>query len=213
MRIHPHDHSGEDESRKLAASEHDLDALLRGLPLSKPSKSLDARIDRLLAPSVTTQLGRRSRRQLLLQLSPAFFAAAAAVIVTFAIGELNRKTVLPTPSQPTVEPTPIAAVQNASDSSLPVELDLTTELALAAEAQAAKEAEERAAAARTPIGLQQTFQQVQDEGIVLETDGTAYRRLHRQAVRQIVVVDPETGERAVVSIPTRELVMKRVEPF
>jgi hypothetical protein len=63
-----------------------------------------------------------------------------------------------------------------------------------------------------PVGLQQTFDRVQDDGVVLIDGATAYQRYRRQAVRRIVVVDPQTGEHATVSIPIQELLVRRVEP-
>lgn len=64
-----------------------------------------------------------------------------------------------------------------------------------------------------PVGLQQTFERVANDGVVLVEGSSAYQRYRRDAVRRIVVVDPETGRSVTVSVPTQEIVVRRVESF
>jgi multidrug efflux pump subunit AcrA (membrane-fusion protein) len=215
MTRHPHDRSDEDQSRLTGASIEELDSMLRGLPLTPPEKSLDRRMADLFAAAAQRQLATAAQRSSLRWIRPALLSAAAVILIGFGVGLLN-------PDQQPIRPGVHVAVRPPSSPIVPamlqqnepVELDLTTRLALAANQTAPARINLPAMSVpRSPIGLQQTFDRVDDDGVVLVKDGAAYRRMRRQAVRQIVVVDPRTGEQSVVSIPTRELYVRRVEPF
>jgi hypothetical protein len=219
----------------LDAENADIEALLGRLPLAAPGPRLDLRIHSALndaslargggadaaaaatdnsAPGRAHAAGPRPRSVWLGRFRPAALASAALVALAVGVGLL-----LP-PRKPTVPGPPVQPVLNREvpqviPSDLLVDPDLTSRLTLQA-APAAEASESHGAATApslTPIGLQQTFDHVQDDGVVIVDGKAAYQRIRRQAVRRIVVVDPATGEHVTVSIPTQELLVRRVEPF
>jgi hypothetical protein len=207
----------------------EIEALLGRLPLATPGSRLDLRVhavlndasisrsatetqtaadvetnEPLLRPSALAVWLRRAR--------PIALASAAVLALAFGVGPLLR------PHKPVVGGLPGSfqqVVHTTEPQPIPRELlddsELTARLLLQAEANQSDPS--AAAAPVAPVGLQQTFERVQDDGVVMVDGKAAYQRLRRQAIRQIVVVDPQTGEHATVSIPVQELLVRKLEPF
>lgn len=203
----------------LHPTDAELEALLRQLPLAKPGRGLDAQISRLLAVEDSTsprlkpmKLPARSPSRLIW---PVIVSAAAVIVLAFGLGWFLSRSKMPeTAVHPsTVHSPPVIPVALPQEKTEPVELDFTARLALAAEEEQQLKLLTQPAKPPAPVGVQQTFERVDDEGFVLVQDGAAYQRLQRRAVRRITVVDPQTGEHATVTIPIRETMVRKVEPF
>ncbi len=214
--------------RESAVENAEIEAMLGRLPLAAPGSRLDLRVhavlnDALLSraaaatqtPADIEPVARRSAIAVWLRRArPVALASAALVALAFGVGPL----VAPH-KPPAVTPigfTPVSQVTQPP--AVPRELledpDLTAQLLLQSRlSETESPTEAGASVSSSPVGLQQTFDRVQDDGVVLVDGKAAYQRLRRQAVRRIVVVDPETGEHVTVSIPTQELLVRRLQPF
>jgi len=222
--------AGDADSDSAASAENaEIESLLSRLPLAASGSRLDLRIHAVLNDASLSRAATETRTVAnaepvvtrsafavwLRRARPVALASAALLALAFGVGPIlhpHKPVVgLPAGIQPVVhltEPQPIPR-ELLEDS------ELTAQLLLQA---AAGDSDASSAAAAmpvtlTPVGLQQTFERVQDDGVVMVDGKAAYQRLRRQAVRQIVVVDPQTGEHATVSIPVQELLVRRLEPF
>lgn len=163
----------------------EVEGLLHQAPLRRPSPMMDARVQRVLQG--------RARRRLL---RPAAAGLAAAVILATGgaawwLG--GRGTPHPHVPQVSVVPRAVAPVK-PPDAVAPVR---TTS----------------ADSASTPLRVERTFARVTSDGVVGVAAGAPVRRLRGESVRQLWLIDPDSGERVSVTIPFEKVVLHRVEPF
>lgn len=213
----------------------EAEAVLRRLPLARPSASLDRQVmdmlaaaeqdsaalsggttgcgpsDRSLGAGTSPPVGTFARR-----LRPALLASAALLALAVGLSPL-----VPTRGQVAgvggeaarpFRPVGMPALAPPQDAS-PAADEVVSAPADPTESDDPSPADDPPDAAGLLINVEQTFERVERDGVVLVDGPTAYQRDRRYAVNRFVVLDPTTGGRVTVTLPVQETVVRRVEPF
>jgi hypothetical protein len=65
----------------------------------------------------------------------------------------------------------------------------------------------------SPMELETTVSRTIDDGIVDVEDGVPYRQIRRETVKDYWIVDPSTGAKARVRVPSEQVLVCREETF
>jgi negative regulator of sigma E activity len=176
------------------SSHHDIENLLRQMPLAKPSADLDKRVMDALAAGAADcgtadycAAGQETRRAVALRqprsrrswLIGAFVGALAAAAVVMMVVGLPQNTGIVTPGQ-----------QNVS---APVEVARSTPpLAPTASVE--------------PVRLEQNWSEVSDEGIVCPDPQTPLRTFRHRTVDRVQFFDPQRNIRMETTVPREEFI-------
>jgi hypothetical protein len=69
------------------------------------------------------------------------------------------------------------------------------------------------APAQSPMELETTVSRTIDDGIVDVEDGVPYRQIRRETVKEYWIIEPSTGARARVRVPSEQVLVCREETF
>ena len=64
-----------------------------------------------------------------------------------------------------------------------------------------------------PIRLERDTSTVYDDGMIAGTGDTAYQKLRRRTVREIWYIDPATHAEVLMTIPSEQVIIQKVEAF
>jgi hypothetical protein len=64
-----------------------------------------------------------------------------------------------------------------------------------------------------PIQIERDTSTLYDEGIIADSDDAAYQKFRRRTVREIWYINPATHARALMTIPTEQIVIQKVDSF
>ena len=64
-----------------------------------------------------------------------------------------------------------------------------------------------------PVSASRTVSHIVNDGVIGSWDDAPLQRIRRISVRQLVVIDPATGQRLNISVPQEEIVVMRRETF
>lgn len=170
-----------------------IEARLNALPTATPSHELDSRIAAAL--DADRQASRRRPRALV--------ALAVAAGIAVAVGVMPR--LLMPVNRPNAGNKPGAILSPA-----------TTARANLPDASAHSPSAPAAPVDGHEIQLvnvQQTYQQVHREGIVIQEDDAAFERVIRRSVRQVILIDPTSGQQVSITIPQEEMLVAPVRTF
>ena len=173
-------------------SQHEIENLLRQMPLAKPSADLDARVADVLAAGAAgaetrrantpeTRLantwGRpRSKRAWLIGAVGGALAAAAVVILAVGLPQ-NTANVTPGP-KPAAAPTEVAATAPQPAPAASVE----------------------------PVRLEQNWSEVSYEGVVCPDPQTPMQTFRRRTVDRVQLFDPRRNIRMETTVPREEFI-------
>jgi hypothetical protein len=175
------------------SSHHDIENLLRQMPLAKPSADLDKRVMDTLAggaadssAAVSSAAGTETRRAVALRqprarrawlIGAVGGALAAAAVVMLVVG-------LP-PNTTTVTPPPPTALVKAAGAPAPLPVE---------------------AAPVQPVRLEQNYSELSDEGIVFPDPQTPMQTFRHRTVDRVQFFDPQRNIRMETTVPREEFI-------
>ena len=166
------------------SSPHDIENLLRQMPLAKPSADLDARVaDTLAGDAAGTETRRantwgRPRPMRSWLIGAVGGAMAAAAVVMLVVG-LPQNTGVVTPGQQNV----LVPVEVARSTPPPAPT-----------------------ASVEPVRLEQNWSEVSDEGIVCPDPQTPLRTFRHRTVDRVQFFDPQRNIRMETTVPREEFI-------
>jgi hypothetical protein len=164
-----------------------IEVLLRRMPLRRPGRPLDDRVRRVVR-----------RRRWFERSRVVGLLLAAVVAVAVGAAPLLRR-LIPAATPP-VATRPVPAGRDGTDPAKG-QAPLRT---------AAQEGENGPSG---PVRVERTITHVADDGVVGQMADVPLQRFRRQSVRQVWLVDPQTGGRTAVTIPTEEILVVRLRPL
>jgi hypothetical protein len=64
-----------------------------------------------------------------------------------------------------------------------------------------------------PIRIERDTTTIYDDGVIAGADDSAYQQYRRRTVREIWYIDPSTHAKVVVTIPTEQVMIQKMETF